>query len=742
VFESPNGYNRGSATSATFNENYHKLIQTQFEPYTVALKAWSKRNDATYLNSGFGSSQTGRAGFNREVMLEINARRKGVSHSQDPDVILAADGINNAAVTSHGIAKGREGQPSVDGFENIPENAFYTPYNWSGSKIENIIRNSADRDATRQAITEGLAEAYRAAGMAQGKDALAVANAVIRRAQFKDAEVDTSVLSLLQADGKEFLRDALLEDGNSQRAVDGIMKRLVGDQAERAKEGFAKSRNEVDMAQTIVLPDGAEIQVVDLLSNDLFGDWQRYTRRVSGAAALARHGITNRAQRKEIIDAIHVEQRSVGEEITPREELEAMFTNFDGGATKGWSKTMGGTPQEAGRGIATAKRMVQLAWLNKLGLTQLGETGIMMQQNGMASWARRGPMNWLNKEIKAGNQELLDDLAFFTGSIGKDHDYFAQHLNLDEVSVLDRADFQSKAQSHISDAVYVQGFTSLFNQVRTFQQKTAALGISDKVFRALRDSMESGELGDKLEARLFYDFGLDGEAIARMRNLIQDGTIEFDTSGKTAFVNKLNMSSWDADLAEEFAASVTRNINQVVQKSMAGEQDAWMHSGWGTVVSHLKTFPMQATQKQMVRHFRHNDPDAYAAVGYSLATAMVASMVKEGVSFDDRNMDMGDHAKRAFAYSNMTGFIPMVYDPMATMLGLDDKRFNQFGSHAEIAPPILSFANDAMRLPGALGKAALGQADGSDRQALRTLPYANSYLIGDMLNAGATRNRE
>lgn len=735
VFENPNGYNRGSTTSAVLMENYHKLIQTQFEPYSVGLKAWSKRNGKTFLGTGHGSTQSGRAEFNRAVMLERNARQHGKARSTDPDIRLAADALDNAALEAHKIAKGREGQHSVDGFENVKENPHYTPYNWSGTKISDIILGSSDAAGTRKAITEGLAESYRKAGMVEGKDALAVANAVIRRAQLKEAEIDTSVFSLLQKDGQEFLRDALEDAGTSPREIDGIMQRLIGDNAERSKESFVKSRNEVDMDSTIQLPNGEELKIVDLMSNDLFGDWQRYTRRVSGASALARNGITNRAQRKEIIQAIHAEQRSKGEEITPAEELNAMFTNFDGGAIKGWAKSMGGEPTEPGRLVATSKRMVQLAWLNKLGLTQLGETGAMMAQNGLENWATRGPMKWLNKEIASGNQALLDDLAAFTGSIGKDHDYFGQHLNLDEVSVLDKADYQGKAQSYISDAVYVQGFTSMFNQARAFQQKTAALLVSDKIMRGLKTGLDTNKVDSRFEARLFSDFGLDNIAARKLETLIDNGTIKFKTTGRNTFVDELNMSQWEPELAEEFAAAVTRNINQVVQKSMAGEQDAWMHTGAGSILTHLKTFPMQATQKQMVRHFRHNDPEAYAAVGYSLATAMVVSLVREGIDMDgEHNMSLADHSKRAFAYSNMTGFIPMAYDPLMTIMGLEDKRFNQFGDHSEITPPVLSFANDAMRLPGALGAAATGELDYSDRAALRTLPYSNTYLIGDMLN--------
>ena len=106
-------------------------------------------------------------------------------------------------------------------------------------------------------------------------------------------------------------------------------------------------------------------------------------------------------------------------------------------------------------------------------------------------------------------------------------------------------------------------------------------------------------------------------------------------------------------------------------------------------------------------------------------------MVRAAV--DGKEMTPEEHAKRAFGYSNMTGFLPMVYDPLMTVMGLDDYRFNQFGRHSEIMPPILSWANDAHRLPGALVASATGTADYDDMSAKRTLPFANTMLFGDML---------
>jgi len=736
VTESANGFNRGRDTASAYLENYHKRIQTQLTPVTTAMSSWARRHNQTIFGSGYGANKQATADFNRAVMLERNNRMMGNPRSEDPDIRLAADAYDNAARESYTINKGKDGEASVDGFQNVDENPHYTPYNWSGTKINDIVNSGK---ATLQHLTDALSNSYRRAGMSQGKDADLVASAVIRRAMLGESEMDTSVFSLLQADGQEFLREVLRDNGLDDTQANGLIKRLVGDSKERSQEGFTKSRNDVDMSASIETSDGSKLQIVDLLSNDLSGDWQRYTRRSSGAAALARQGITNRADRSEVITAIQSEQRALGEEITPRKELEAMFTAFDGGATQGWSSLNKGDVAAQGEAVGTLKRMVQLAWLNKLGLTQLGEMGAMMAQNGVANWARRGPMKWLDKELKAGNQALIDDMAYITGDIGQDHHFFSQHLNLDEVSDLDKQTLISKIQSKTASASYVQGFTSMFNQIRTFQQQTAALGMADKVMRTLKKSMDEGvELDDIDKARFWNDMGLDGETLNELEQLISSGVISFDETGQ--FVNRLHMDQWDNKLAQIFGASITRNINQVVQKSMAGETDTWMHTGWGSILTHLKTFPMQATQKQMVRHFRNNDPQAYAALGYGLATAMVASMVKDSVNPTAKEKSLSEHAERAFSYSNMTGFIPMYFDPLMSAMGLDDQRFNQFGQHAEIMPPVLSWTNDAFRIGGALSKAVTGEADYSDKQALRTLPFANTILIGDMLNSIGQKN--
>lgn len=725
IFESANGLGRGRATAATRMENYHRRIQSYLgEEVRGAMQDWARDNGMTLQGSGFHISQDGQRVFSREVMLELNDRRMGRTSARNPQIKRAADQYELAGIEALNIGRGRDGETPVDGFDMIPDSRGYTPYKWSGGQIERL---EAEGVVTRDDIVRALAQSYRDAGMAAGKDADAVAKAVIHRAITKADDIDTSVLSMLSGDGKDFIREAMVLSGMDEAAADGVINRLAGAQHNRSKESFAKTRNDVDMNTRIRTQDGSDLRIVDLLDQDMHGVWQRYARQMSGSAALARHGITNRAKRREIIDAMRAEQRALGEDPIDAELIEAMFSHFNAGPVHGYG-LRGGTNEGIGH-LALAKRIANLALLEKLGATQIAETGVIMAQNGLANWMTRGPMAVFSREIRQGNKELLDDLAYMTGQIGQEHWHFAQWLDLDDMTRTEKGDWLHTVNRYTQQASFIQGYTSLFNQVRSFQQQTAALGVTDKVFRTLKAAIDEGrDLSPNERGRFENDLGLGRTELAELEDLIHSGLIEFQTRGNSTFVNKLNMDQWPDEIAEVFASSVTRNINQLVQKSMAGEQDAWMHTHMGSLLMHLKTFPLQALQKQVMRNARFLDKQSVATVLMGMATAAVAVQVRDVLDGREQR-DVGELAKAAFNYSNMTGFIPTFVDPMMSLVGMDNARINQYGPHYDITPPTLRVANDMMRIPGALVNTIRGDTDWYDGQALKAIPFAGTYVL-------------
>lgn len=728
VFESGSSYGRGKATASVLKDIYERELAAPLRGIDKSMQRWAQQTDNTFQNSGYGVSEYGKQQFYREVMLERNNRLYGHPTTQDPFIKDAADRFDEVATRSWKTARGRDDQRSVNGFENVKENPHYTMQKWDGRKINDAIK--AGR-VTRANIQRALARGYVDDGIAPA-DADIIADAVISRAIRRGEDSDTSVAGLLNHDGQAWLEQVLRDNGMADREIGEVTNRLTGVRAEKRRQGWTKSKNTLDYSGRI---EDSDMQIVDLLSTNLHEDFMRYTREVAGSSALARVGITDRTQRTEIAEAVRAEQRAAGEEPTPMAEFEAMFSHFDGGGVKGYSSLQHSDPAPAGRNVALLKRMTNLAYLGKMGLTQLGETGAQIAKHGFFNWWNRSMEPMLDRALRADRDALLDDMAALTGDIGHDQHLFAEHLDLDEWSPEDGRSFFDGLDKLSKKATYVQGYLSGFNHVRKWQQQATATLTADKIFRTLKDDLDGVKALDGATKRRFWaDFGLDDADLRELQDLIEFGTIEFKTApdGRT-YVNRLNAHLWGAsELGDNFGAGVVRHLNQAVQKSLPGEQDAWMHTALGSIFTHLKTFPMAAVNKQAVRNLRHLDQEAMMAVLYGMSTAGLTFVAKEllkGESLTD--IDGEELMDYAFNYANITGWAATYTDPLQAMLFGQKNWYDESG----IIPPSMSWAQQAIRIPGAAVRAATGDAGWQERQALRALPFANVAGVSSVISS-------
>jgi len=717
-------------------ERYHRVMQTHIGVVELdqAMARWAIDNvdpvtgkNYTFAQSGRMTSGRGRRIFSREVMLEMSDMQLGRTSNRHASVKEAAARYDSGSKTGLGILRGRNGERSVDGFgpDGVKDKDGYFPYRHNGFAANDYIKQGV----TVAELEAGLAAAYRNAGIENAADADAIAKATLARSRAGDHDLDSSLDTLLSADGREWLAIALRDNGMGQLKIDLLLKRLIQASEVKSREGFAKFRNELDMDTAIPNKAGVDIKVVDLMEQDLHRSFQRYTRQASGAAAMARVGITSRGMRKTVIKAMQAEMRSLGEDPMSTELMEAMFSHFNAGPV--WGFSGGVTNKGIGVEAATAKRLAGVGLLERMGMTQLGETGAIIAAVGVENFFRRGVMIAWDKELRAHGRELLDEMGYLNGDVGLDHRFMAEWQDLDDVSKADRAQWWGAAgvdylSRTTQNMVWLQQYTNGFNHIRGWQQRTAVRGIIDRVFRDL----QAGKM-DPMSARMRSDLGLGPEELERLRDLIENGTIEFHTRG---YVRQLNLDKWDWDLADMFGSATTRSMNQQVQKSMAGEQDAWMHTGWGSIMTHLLTFPMASFQKQFIRNAKHMDTQAIAAMTFGLTTAMLMIMVRD--AHDGRERDIHDQMERAFSYNNATSWAPMVWNPAMTILGQDDLRIAGYGAHESVVPPVFTQADALRRVPGALISAASGgDFDFYDQQAIKAIPFANTYVFSRMLEA-------
>lgn len=737
VFESASGYVRGNVANAGQLVNmYQGAIARHTRNLDRHMTDWANAQGERGMAIGvtpFGVKRDVQSAFYKEVQLYINEMSMGRTPPKvHPSIEAAATDVGrNMANEAAGIMRGKPGQHSISGSENLPTDGWYSPYRWNGSTIANLIntgrvdwvkptaRSQAKHvNRTRTNITNAIAKGYMQAGTVTDKTlAKAMADALVTRFANKGARLDDGFMTLFSGDGREHLRNSLRASALSERQVENIMRRFDTQMQERGKMSSLKRRNDLDLS--VQIPD-TDLRLVDLLRQDYDNVLQGYARETAGQAALARQGIRSRADIEDIIQAAQAEQRALGEDVLDGDFLRAMFSDFNGGPQ--WGYSFGRTNKGVGDAVATAKASTSLSVLTFNGAAQLAETGVVILGTGVNNYVNRtiGPM--IDKAIRNGNTRLLNEIEQAGFVVGRDHENMKPHLDLDSANAVRFHNSDVKLIMHrlretVGKANYIQGYTSMLNGIRSWQQRSAVLGIGDKVMKAVRagedDMFREG-------GRIFRDYGLNQESYAQLQQVMQH--VQF-TKGVTGdMVTEFNFSQWPDQLVEDFVASLSRGMDQSVQRSLPGETSRWMHTEIGTLATHLKTFPMLAVQKQFIRNASQADAQAVGTVAAAFMSAYAAMYLRDKLTGRDRPPD--ELVRAAFGYSNITGWMPMVSDPLVSMLGMPELRANQFGAFSSpLEIPAVSTLNNLARAPGGVWNVIQGTDNWTDRQATRQLPF-------------------
>ena len=741
LMESSMGLVRNNRSAAMLKEHYEKQLLGSFLPaYDDAWKLYAKERGLTWYDRMFRKDIQNE--FNELILMELNGRAydpPGTIRDVHPAVKAAADAHDKWSALDVAIGKGRKGEFSIKGYENIDAYSGYTPQKWSSSKIETLIR--AGRKPKE--IAKAIAEAYRMMhpGMSP-KDSMLWADAVVRRARAIGTGADTNLIGMLRADGRGFLEDILKSNGIPQKDIDSLLDNLTSAAAERGQKGYTKSRIDVDMRHTAA--NG--IRMLDLFETDLVTSVSRRARGTAGQAALARKGITSSTDRAAIKAAILDEQlargpshsgaRNVGEKINDlidedkhltAKDIDDLFSYFDAGPVGGGLSPI----------VSNIKRLTNLALLNGLGLTQLGETGAMIASVGIERWWDHAGAA-LKSAASDPKSALVQELKHMSVLVPEER-LFRDDLNLDlNINGTTQTELMMRMDRGLGMGQRVQGYISGFYAVRNIQQRIAVTSAADKIMTNMKG------LADDLSNVRAEDIGLDPKTFAKIKKYVDNGTVEF----KDNALHKLNFDKWDPETVEDFAISLNRHVNQVVQKAMVGESNILFASnGIAALFFHLKSFPMLALEKQTMRHLRIADQEALATFFYGLATAATAYTVRQAVYANTQNLTPEKIAKGAIGYSNMTGWIPMWTDPVMGMFGFNDLRFNNYArgidSNVFSTPAALSTLNRMANIPGAVINTVTGNMTNNDVRALQTTPLiGNAYGIGAILNSMKTTAEE
>lgn len=707
LFESPDGIYRNNESAAMIKTLLDNRGWKDFaEEVDSATRDFGKANGYSFSDRVLRS--TVERDFQAKVMHTVNEINMGRDVSDgDPHVMRGVEALRKYGEFMRKEAMGPSVEHAVPGFEAMPDTGkVYMPQRWKPEHVRETARKLGNGSvkAGKDALAERVAKAYMTTneGMTP-ESALVIARAVVNRMIKKGVGIDANLQGMLHGEGRLLLQDALTANGMPKAEVDDFLNKLTGVKEDKGKVGHARQRTPIDTALVI---DG--VRMSDLMDDDLMRSMARYHDAMSGRIAMARHGIKSRDQIENIKNTILQEIHDHGKNPTgvDRKFLDYMFSHFEegplGGGIDPWARR--------------AKAVANLGLLNKLGLTQLAETGPMIAAAGWQNFVASHPM--LAKMFagdRAMGAKVSEELGWMAGNLGYEKGML-RHGIMEDM----RANAHGGAVHAFGqwlDAVTAkgqrwQGMATLYYKIVDEQTNIAQMSITNRLFRDLRD-------GKNVSMRT-KDMGLSSAQVEQMRKYVQDGVIEFNQYGH---VDRLNADKWTPEMRDAYGAASTRFAYQFVQRTLAGEGLHAGHTTLGSLLLHLQTFALTAVKKQAFRNALNGD--MIGTTTYGLATAGLACGVKAFLDGRYEQLTPAQVMKSAFAMSNNTGWLTYGSDPLFRMLGVDSLVTSGYGKYnAGVRLPALDTVYKMAGIPAA---AVAPSKSAKDIQALKVTPLIGNF---------------
>lgn len=715
MFESASGVGQSiNRTASILKEQYQTHIMAPVAGgYKNAFKKWLQENKDTTATEQAWNNNSKRNAFDAEVRTELHSRYfDGAKTSSSAAVHELADLIDEASARAVNVQKGSPGEISVKGAEELQPRSGWFRQIWDGSSIMSTIRDLEGRLGMKdgkQAIIDSISQAYQDLHKWTPDIADKVSKAVLNRALSHAEGSSTQIMGLLDKDSIDFLRETLEADGNSKAAVDAIIDRIRNNTADKGILKSLKSRNDIDLRKNI---NGSDIPLMRLTQNNILKTWVGYSRQVSGAAGLARHGIQLSELQSKWFPAIKHEIFMRDGKEMPDGLLDAAHSYFSGYGFAG-----GISPW-----VRRIQQLVGLSLLDSLGLTKLSELGNVIGMIHMDNFLKTAPSE-IKQMVHGKDIPSMQQLGQFNSSIIGDHNIYRPELMLDEASnKAGQVEVQKQIDQLLASGSRVQGYLSGFYKIQQFMQRVAGSGLLNLIHQIAND-------GAKVSDLRMASLGFTSKNKDAILKYFKDGTVET----KDGMVHDLHPEKWNASDFNELASIVTRATAQGVQKSFRGEDFWWAHKSTGAAITWLKNFTLTALHKQLLRNARLADPEALASLTLGLASAGLAYTAKQVLQDKQDSLNSKKVFHGAMKYNNITAPIQDIVDPVSHFLGFNPTGYNQ-GSIIE-APPIFDAMNRMASIPKAL---AHGLGKGLSKEDVYNLQAAP--LLGSMYGMGYVVN--
>lgn len=423
VIDDPLGRFPDKATAASqlrINQNLANAERLQYEraiqDYTLQRigKTWRQTRwgySTEYLNAKLEVERN---------LYDISAQRDwlkqtGLSDAQidasmvgvDPETLRLVhayeDVFNKSAQRAH--------EQGLLGFETEYGSAGYVPRRWVYASIQSLDRRYGEGTSVeiiQQAVQKSNPEMTSA-------ETAAIAKAVVARSRETATGARSEFMGQLGKVETSNIVELLEIGGTDPDIVESIKRRLNQQVTESGAVSYGKPRIPMDMRTTMVMPDGTEVKLTDLLDTNVSALMESYQNSMAGRSALASVGIGDGTQGvatyiqayRTLLDS---EGIPPGKADSMQRQLESLMADFTG--IKPDSNILSPV-QRSLMDLASA------TLLSGSGLWQVVETGVILANKGASNSLRYMFKNvpGLRPLLKhlGNSSDLHDELKFVTG---------------------------------------------------------------------------------------------------------------------------------------------------------------------------------------------------------------------------------------------------------------------------------------------------------------------------------------
>ena len=548
---------------------------------------WGKEQGGTLKSDVIGGEMWAR--FNKDVAVEIEARRNGGQTNAHPQVKAAADMLEAA----YERMRKTQIETRTLGWGALPDTSTgYMPHKMSPRLVLNATREQMD------ALHNALMDQFI---MIEGFDlsfAANLASKYIDTVRSRALGSFDSGMNVQQNGTQALLEDAMTAMGLTPAQIKANIKKFA-----RGGPAHTKSRLQLDL-----LKDYNGFKLIDLFETDQLQLLRSQAQRVSGEAALARFGIYGRPGLSQLRKAM--EFGDDHSRATPR-ELEA----FDQVGAEFLGQPFG---KGDNKWLERARTLNSITRLGGIVFNQFGEFVNSIFHVGVGrTLANIGSMARLRREIidlakgRPVNNPLLGSVETWGAQFGTDSyklvfpfdhpDHAYATYGREGISTLDRL---------LRGGSHVQARLSLWRAMHAVQERGMAEQIIAKLGHYVRNGGEDVALGQ---------MGFSPDIVQALRTT---GAFQWQGNRLVGFdITKIA----DQAVAEQVVHAVHRGVKQIIQGTFIGEQGKWAHDGLMKTMLQFRTFGVTAAEKQWAR--QRNSRGVATALGMLVMSMGVVAPV-------------------------------------------------------------------------------------------------------------------